>query len=739
MDLTLPAEEQELVDTLDALLTKKSSPAHVRDAESLGFDPDLWRALVDLGVPGLASASLAGHDAVADLRQLTLIAELVGRHLASAPVVETLVAVRLLERCGAAGADLARRAAAGTVITVDLHAREAGPAGTSRLLPAGAIAEVIITLRDGVLIAVANAAPMVAAPNLGSLPLADRALTGESVELARGVTATAHHAQARREWQLLTAAQLVGLSARALEIGVDYVRHRVIFDQAVGSFQTVAHRLADDATAVDGARLLVQQAAWAADTHRASAPSTAVMAFCFAAEQAVQISGDCLHYHGGYGFTLEYDIQLFYRRARALPLVLGSVRREYQTLADHLFDGEPIDRDAAGRDPGPERAPSFDLGPDVATFRAEVGAFLDEHLTPDVRRRVRETGSMHNWDVHRALGAKGWIAASWPVELGGQGRNPLEMMAMREEMKKRHAPTEGLGMTMLVARAVREFGSPELRRDIVARAIAGEILMCLGYSEPHGGSDVASARTSAVRDGDDWVINGQKVFTTLAEEADYVFLLTRTTPWSAANPVAKHRGLTMFLVPMDAPGVQVDAIRTLGGERTNQTFYADVRIPDALRVGEVNGGWAVLMAALAYERSGVGEDARIYRKAVAAARAAGSITDPGVREQLARVALDTEVITLLGRRSCWIESVGGVPTVEGSMYKLYSAESRVRNSKTLLDLLGPEGLRELGDPEAPAGGDLVEEFRHAVILPIYGGASEVQRKILAERHLGLPR
>jgi alkylation response protein AidB-like acyl-CoA dehydrogenase len=195
----------------------------------------------------------------------------------------------------------------------------------------------------------------------------------------------------------------------------------------------------------------------------------------------------------------------------------------------------------------------------------------------------------------------------------------------------------------------------------------------------------------------------------------------------------------MFLVPMNDDGVSVDEIKTLGGERNHQTFYSDVRVPDTNRVGEVDGGWEVLLTALAYERSGAGEDARTYHRLVEAADAAGSVIDPVVREPLARLAIDTEVSKLLGRRSCWVETTGRIPFVEGSMYKLFWAEYRLRHAGVLLDVLGTEGLREETDPLAPGGGDLVQEFRHAPILSIYGGASEVQRRILAERHLGLPR
>ena len=385
---------------------------------------------------------------------------------------------------------------------------------------------------------------------------------------------------------------------------------------------------------------------------------------------------------------------------------------------------------------------NFDLGEESDAFRAEVRAFLDEHVTPEVHEHVRKTGSMHHWGLHRALAEKGWLAAGWPVELGGQGRDPLQLTAMREEMKARHAPVEGLGMTMLIANTIRLCGTDAMKADIIPRAINGEILICLGYTETHGGSDVAAARTRAVRDGASWVINGQKIFTTLAEEAHYVFLLTRTNP-----DVPKHQGLTMFLVPMDSPGIEVQPIRTLGGQRTNTVFYNDVRVPDLARVGEVDGGWEVLLAALSYERSGIGEDNRLLRAAVRAARAPGTpgaagdapIDAPEVRAQLARLAIETEVAKLLGQRSCWIESRGEVPVVEGSMHKLFSAESHLRFSVTLTDIFGPSALREVGTEGAVAGGAFTEQYRRAVILPIWGGASEVQRKIIAERGLGLPR
>ncbi len=333
MDLAISPEDEELVSALAALLTKESSAARVRAAEGLGFDPALWEALHRLGVPSLA----LGHDAATAL-QLVLIAEQAGRHLASAPVVEALVTARLLQRCGGPAADaLAERCAANANTIATLVLRPTG--GTrAELIPAGAVAEVVLRYDGDAITAIPSDPPMAATPNVGDLPLADLDLAADRAEtVAEGERARLAFEEAQDDWRLLTAAQLVGLAARALELGVEYVRERRVFDRPVGSFQTVAHKLADHATAVDGARLLVREAACAVDERDPRAAALTTMAFCYAAEQAVAVAGDSLHFHGGYGFTLEYDIQLYYRRAQAYPLVWGSVQQEYRRLADRLW------------------------------------------------------------------------------------------------------------------------------------------------------------------------------------------------------------------------------------------------------------------------------------------------------------------------------------------------------------------------------------------------------------------
>ena len=374
-------------------------------------------------------------------------------------------------------------------------------------------------------------------------------------------------------------------------------------------------------------------------------------------------------------------------------------------------------------------------------FRTEVREFLREHLTAEVRERVHRTGTVHDWGFHSALAARGWIGAGWPVEYGGQGRDPWQLRVFAEECALADAPTDGLSMTLMVANTLRVVGTDEQKAEILPRVLAGDVLICLGYSEPDAGSDVAAAKFHAQRDGDGWRLDGEKVFTSLAHEAHYVFLLTRTT---TEGP--KHRG------PHDVPradghaGISVEPMPTLGAPgRTNRTFYRDVRVPDEFRVGDVDGGWAVMNVALTFERGGTFAAVRALKAASdwaeSTVRPDGSrvIDDPLVRERLARVALENEVATLLSHRTTWIAASGGLPGVEGSMAKLFSSESIQRSCADLLDLLGPNGLLSELDPEAPAGGAVEYQWRKAAVATIYGGSSEILRGIIAERGLGLPK
>jgi alkylation response protein AidB-like acyl-CoA dehydrogenase len=377
--------------------------------------------------------------------------------------------------------------------------------------------------------------------------------------------------------------------------------------------------------------------------------------------------------------------------------------------------------------------------PGWAAIRAEADVFVAEHVTPEMLAKERATGDGVNRPLMQAMGRRGWIAPTWPVAEGGRGMDAFDAAVLLEAIRASGAPTIGSGTTMLPANAIRSLGSKDLKAAILPGVVAGETLICLGYTEPEGGSDVFACRTRAERDGDHWRIDGQKMFTTFAHLADYCFLLTRTTPGSVGP-----RGITMFLVPMQSPGIECQPVLTMGYERTNIVFYNDVLIDDALRIGEVDGGLAVIRAALEAEQNiaPTSRTTQLARAAIDWARtSAGSggrrvIDDPHNRARLARLAIDAEITDLLGLRTAFLDEQGAKP---GPLAALFGPETYVRWSSAVLDMVGTEGLLPWSEAGAPAGGVFEYHYRSAVATTIYGGTSEVLRSLIAEQRLGLPR
>lgn len=384
----------------------------------------------------------------------------------------------------------------------------------------------------------------------------------------------------------------------------------------------------------------------------------------------------------------------------------------------------------------------FGLGEASDALRAEVREFVADAMSPELEESLYRTGVSHDEGFTAALRERGWLAPGWPDDRGDQGRDAFELVALQEELQAADAPVYGSATNNMVAHTLARLGSDELVRDVLPRALAGEILIVLGLSEPEAGSDVAAASCRAVRDGDEWVINGQKMFTTNGHIGDYVFLLTRTN-----TEVAKHKGLTVFLVPMNSPGIEAQALYTLSGERTNVTYYTDVRVHDRWRVGDVDQGWQVLTSALQDEHSSgfAGHTARLLHHVEQWARSTVDemgrrrIDDPDVRARLGRVAAELEAAIQLQRRAVWMAEVGMVPEAEGPMAKLYSTEMLERAAQDLSEMIGPDALRSYFEPSAPEGGRVEHILRFSLGTTIYAGTSEVQRNIIAQRGLGLPR
>jgi hypothetical protein len=398
----------------------------------------------------------------------------------------------------------------------------------------------------------------------------------------------------------------------------------------------------------------------------------------------------------------------------------------------------------------------FEVSDALAGYREQATAWAAANVDPGWQAEQERTGTYHTAELHRRLAAGGFLGAGWPAAYGGTGVDPDLAVAVFQEILNAGIHLDGWVTTQMVLNTVLHIGTEEQKRELVAGGANGTVLIVLGYTEPGCGSDVAAAATRAIRDGDEWLINGTKMFTSTAHEATHVFLLARTS-----TEAAKHRGLTMFMVPLDRPGVDIRPIRTLGGQRTNATYYSDVRVPDSARIGEVDGGWGVMRVALVYERgmaqppSGPTWADRAADWGRRTRRPDGGLVldDPVFRDQLARIAVDAEISRLLAWRVSWLVESGGMPAVEGPVSKLFATERNQRNLSALLDFIGEsavlsgEGLPGDGLPgdkaAAPNGEDFpraVEDaFRKSVVTTIYGGTSEIMREIIAERHLGLPR
>ena len=379
------------------------------------------------------------------------------------------------------------------------------------------------------------------------------------------------------------------------------------------------------------------------------------------------------------------------------------------------------------------------LSDEDQAFQDELRSFLAELVTDEIIRRDRETGENFDEDVHLALGDAGYLELDWKTEDEG-GFNAVRRRIWELEISRAHTPWFHWGTTAMVAKAVAQFATPDLADEVLPGVLAGRLRLCLGYTEPEGGSDIATCKTRAVRDGDHWIINGSKMFTSNAHNAHYVFLITNTDP---DGP--KHKSLTMFLVPLDAPGVEIQGIRTVDGDRTNITYYSDVRIPDRYRIGEVNGGWAVLRGALdvehgTFERdsSGLQKIAVMTEHINVMAEAVDHVAAVVATEDEAgdRLLDDDAVKFRLGLGIARMEAAMSTPEMYG---RVAIAQTMRDVAPDLMDLLGSAASLPVGTEGAADDGGVEYVFRLAGPTGIYGGTLEVFRNMIAQHGLGLGR
>ena len=343
----------------------------------------------------------------------------------------------------------------------------------------------------------------------------------------------------------------------------------------------------------------------------------------------------------------------------------------------------------------------------------------------------------------KQLAAHGWVAPHWPTQYGGAGMSPGEQFIFNEEMAKARAPqTGGFGVTMIGPTLIL-YGTDEQKAEHLPKITSGEVTWCQGYSEPGSGSDLASLQTRAVRDGDDYVINGQKIWSSGAHRADWMFMLARTDP-----EAPKHRGISMLLLDMKTPGVSVQPLVNLAGDHLfNQEFFDNVRIPASNRVGEENRGWYVGATLLDFERSNIGAAIGLRHMVNDITRyaqekkkdGASVVLSEGLRHELAERAIEADIGRLFSYRIISMQKRGQIPNYEASMNKLYRSEVDQRLAQTSMKLIGLYGNVYRGDRYAALKGRITHMYLRTVSSTIAAGTSEIQRNVIATRGLGLPR
>ncbi|WP_022673830.1 acyl-CoA dehydrogenase [Novosphingopyxis baekryungensis] len=731
MNFDLTEEQDMMRGSYARLLDAKCTPERLRAAEKTGIDAEIWAELADLGAFMLRvpedrdGLGLGTFDAA-------ILMEEVGRTLPSGPIAETILAARLVALLGGdEHAETLADIVGGTSIA-SLAFADTGQK-PKQFVAGGEHAKLVIgkSGTDVLLYQVGQDA-FTAEPNLASNGLVEIDLTTCTVfTLASNTEAGQLFDATLEEWKLLTASALAGLGRQAVKMAAEYASERKQFGQFIGQFQAISHPLADNLCDVDGGKLLTWKALRAAADGNAQAAAFCSLALWWNARAAGSAVSQALQTFGGYGLTTEYDIYLYNLRAKAWPLTWGDPAQLLVEAGERFYGG------AAPAMPDVGDLPiEFDIGEEAREMIETIDRFMEDNVTAEMRAKFHY--SWEGWvpELHKKLAEAGLLFFN--PELGGRKIGSYARAAVRRTLEKHGYAHPATSVAEMVGLMIARAGSDELKDEVLSRIISGDIIASLGYSEPAAGSDVFSAQTRATPDGNGWSIEGTKMFTSGANLADYVLMLTRTN-----SDVAKHKGLTMFIVPLKTEGVTVQPVHTFQDERTNITFYDNVKIPDSYRLGEIDGGTKTMSLALELEHGG--SFANAIRANLEAAEELCAlidapdggklIDDPQVRARLARVHASIAISELFEFRASWASVEKKQNLAFGPMAKMFSSERFMDDARDLMDLTAPLSLSK-----RDGAAQLVNQsYRHAHGTRIYGGTSQVHRSMIAERALGMPR
>jgi alkylation response protein AidB-like acyl-CoA dehydrogenase len=525
---------------------------------------------------------------------------------------------------------------------------------------------------------------------------------------------------------LLARAQ--GAARRAFELAAEYAKERQQFGQPIGRFQAIQHKLANCFIDLEGVRLVLHHTARLLDQGDDDWSYFADCAMAFAGPALRRVSLETQHTFGAVGYAEEHEAPGHFKRVHLDTIALGGAAHAKRRLASHLFDS------------GGAGLPQYDLGPAGNELREQARQWLAQHWAGDRKAAFDARPFVkREFDAEfaRDIGNTGWIGLGWPQAFGGQARTPLEQIAFIETMERSEAPRIGASIQ---SNALMMFGTPEQQKKYLPEILRGEAMHGMGYSEPHAGSDLAALRTSAVRDGDYWVINGQKIWTT-TWWGKYMFLAARTD----RNAKPPHAGISMFIVPMNAPGITIQPATTMYDGSFANIFYDNVRVPLENLVGKVNDGWKVLTGALAFERGLVGGGI-VLKVAHAFEQLRQHIlsrpelsADPLVRDRMATFACEIEVGRQLMMHCAELAADGITPPEYGAISKVFSSELMERFGEAALDMLGMRAALSEQMPGAIDNGRFEQNLRHSLMWVISIGTNEIQRSLIAQRALGLPR
>ena len=706
MGIALTEDQRALESGIAEWAAGLGTTAVVKDSEEQGpkvFEP-VWSALAGLGVQGIALPESVGG-AGGSFLDLAVAVEACAAAMVPGPVLPTVTAACVLPE----GSDVLAGIADGSASvalgmgTSTLGIRDGRLQGTAELvwgagttthvlLPCGAD-WVLLEVADGVTAEVAT--PIDLAGRVGSV----------AVDVAAPELVAADGERLRLVAAALAAAEGSGIARWCLDTAVDYAKVREQFGRTIGSFQAIKHLCAEMLEAVESATALAWDAAAAYDDNPSQFAVATAAAAAVALDAAVETAQNAIQVLGGIGFTWEHDVHLYLRRATVNRQLLGGSDLWRLALADLALSGV-------------RRSAHVELGDEAAEVRAEVHRLVEQVAqAPEAERRA-------------ALTETRLLMPHWPAPYG-RGAAPIEQLVIDEELRAAGVERPDIAIAAWAAPTILEHGNNDQRERFLRPSLLGEITWCQLFSEPGAGSDLASLRTKASRTEGGWLLSGQKVWTSVAADADWAICLARTNP-----DAPQHKGITYFLVDMTSAGIDIRPLRELTGEALfNEVFLDEVFVPDDCVVGEVDGGWALARTTLANERvaiSGSSLGVSVER----ALRKVASEESPGelVRLRLGEAVADAGTAKALGLRTTLRTLAGHGPGAESSVLKLVGVRERQDSAELALDLLHEDALLGRGDGPAAAHEALMTRC-----LSIAGGTTQVLRNVAAERILGLPR